>query len=247
MKILYFSGTGNSLYIAKTIGGQTLSIPKLIKNEIYEVEDDVVGIVVPCYYMTIPRIVKNYLKKLKIKSNYVFCIVNYGSHSFSAIKHLENLINHKVNYSNDILMVENYLPMFNMDKILKSFDYEKMNTKLNQIKTDIENRKNKRITKFPHSYIISYFGSQSLKKFQDDIDKHIKINNNCNKCKICESLCPVGNIKIDNNHELLHKCEYCMSCIQHCPKGAIHLDNEKSESRYHNPNIKLSEMKINEV
>ena len=49
MKTLYFSSTGNCLYVAKCLGGECLSIPKLIKQGIYEIKDDVVGIVFPVY------------------------------------------------------------------------------------------------------------------------------------------------------------------------------------------------------
>ena len=37
MKTLYFTATGNSLYIAKSIGGELLSIPKMIKEGRYEI------------------------------------------------------------------------------------------------------------------------------------------------------------------------------------------------------------------
>ncbi len=38
MKTLYFSSTGNCLYVAKCLGGECLSIPKLIKRGIYEIK-----------------------------------------------------------------------------------------------------------------------------------------------------------------------------------------------------------------
>ncbi len=52
MKILYFTSTGNNLYIAKQIGGELLSIPQLVKDNIYDIEDDCVGIVFPVFYAT---------------------------------------------------------------------------------------------------------------------------------------------------------------------------------------------------
>lgn len=47
MKILYFTATGNSLYVARQIGGELLSIPQLIREESCEVRDTAVGIVCP--------------------------------------------------------------------------------------------------------------------------------------------------------------------------------------------------------
>lgn len=67
MKTLYFSATGNNLYIAKKLGGELLSIPQLIKNNEYEIEDDVVGIVFPVFYANSPNIVREFLKKQILK------------------------------------------------------------------------------------------------------------------------------------------------------------------------------------
>lgn len=46
-KILYFTGTGNCLYVARQLSDadtELLSIPQLVKNGIYEVEADEIGL-----------------------------------------------------------------------------------------------------------------------------------------------------------------------------------------------------------
>lgn len=50
MKVLYFTSTGNNLYIAKQLGGELLSIPKLLHEGRLEHEDEALGVVFPCYY-----------------------------------------------------------------------------------------------------------------------------------------------------------------------------------------------------
>ena len=45
LKILYFTGTGNCLSVAKRFNAELLSIMQMIKNNIYQIEDDTVGIV----------------------------------------------------------------------------------------------------------------------------------------------------------------------------------------------------------
>ena len=55
MKTCYFTATGNSLYVARRIGGEALSIPKLMREDKIEIEDDVVGIVCPIYGGQMPR------------------------------------------------------------------------------------------------------------------------------------------------------------------------------------------------
>lgn len=50
--ILYFTATGNSLYVARQLAGEAgelLSIPQLVKAGRYELEADEIGIVYPVY------------------------------------------------------------------------------------------------------------------------------------------------------------------------------------------------------
>ncbi|NRW84548.1 hypothetical protein FHX28_003877 [Clostridium beijerinckii] len=44
MKILYFTATGNSLYIAKSLGSDYYSIPKLIKEDKYDLKMKKLGL-----------------------------------------------------------------------------------------------------------------------------------------------------------------------------------------------------------
>jgi MinD superfamily P-loop ATPase len=39
---------------------------------------------------------------------------------------------------------------------------------------------------------------------------------------MCQSVCPVNNVKICNGRpKWLHKCELCMACINYCPQKTI--------------------------
>ncbi|MFT8343029.1 MAG: hypothetical protein ABF652_16605 [Clostridium beijerinckii] len=60
MKILYFTATGNSLYIAKSLGSDYYSIPKLIKEGKYDLEDEKIGIVFPIYGGGFLKSLKNF-------------------------------------------------------------------------------------------------------------------------------------------------------------------------------------------
>ncbi|AJH00594.1 hypothetical protein LF65_04049 [Clostridium beijerinckii] len=61
MKILYFTATGNSLYIAKSLGSDYYSIPKLIKEGKYDLEDEKIGVIFPIYGGGVPKIVEEFL------------------------------------------------------------------------------------------------------------------------------------------------------------------------------------------
>jgi len=44
MTICYFTATGNSLYVARRIGGRLLSISQLMRQEMIRIEDEAVGL-----------------------------------------------------------------------------------------------------------------------------------------------------------------------------------------------------------
>lgn len=72
MKICYFTATGNCLYVANRIGEELLSIPQLMRNGQLEICDDAVGIVCPVYAVEMPMMVREFLSKVKIKTDYFF-------------------------------------------------------------------------------------------------------------------------------------------------------------------------------
>lgn len=43
----------------------------------------------------------------------------------------------------------------------------------------------------------------------------------CNGCGTCADLCPVGNIKMDEQPVTGDNCQYCMRCVSFCPREAI--------------------------
>ena len=53
----------------------------------------------------------------------------------------------------------------------------------------------------------------------------------CNSCGLCETLCPVNNIKLMKYPEFLKNCILCMRCFAYCPKEAISFKNYSS-ARY---------------
>ncbi|ETR67907.1 MAG: hypothetical protein OMM_11090 [Candidatus Magnetoglobus multicellularis str. Araruama] len=71
MKILYFTATGNSLYIAKSIGGELYSIPQMVKEGTFDFTDEKIGIVSPLHSWSAPLYVVDFFKK----SNFLTVII----------------------------------------------------------------------------------------------------------------------------------------------------------------------------
>lgn len=101
-EIYYFSGTGNSLVVAKDIArrtnGKLISIPTMMDNYTIQIDADIIGIVFPTYYEPyggVPLIVRKFARKLeKINSKYLLPSAHMGvvlSKLLTVWKKLSNL------------------------------------------------------------------------------------------------------------------------------------------------------------
>jgi ferredoxin len=247
MKVFYFTATGNNLYVAKRIGGEIYSIPKLMKLEQFEFDDEEIGIVFPSYYGGVPKIVEEFLNKVNLKSKYIFAIISFGSFSGAVIPELIEIgIKNRIQFSyiNEILMVDNYLPVFDIAKEMKKEPKKNIEESLIQIISDIQNKK---VYIKKHSPIVTSFEAITHKfhaktRVNMEYDKNFYVDDTCNGCKICEKVCPVNNINVDTKPVFNGNCQKCLACINHCPQTAIRLKQERSKARFINQNVKLKEI-----
>lgn len=246
MKIFYFTATGNNLYIAKRIGGEIYSIPKLMKEGRYEFEDEKIGIVFPTYYGTVPKIVEEFLNKAKLTSSYIFAVATYGALSRTVIPdiiEIGKMNKIKFSYVNDLLMVDNYLPAFDMAEEIKKEPKKNIEENLTKILNDI---KNGRVYTKKYGVVMRFIGL-TINKFYPypegiKFEKNFMVDSHCNGCGICGKVCPVDNIEIAKKPSFKGNCQQCLACANHCPQKAIHVKTEKSKVRYINKYVTLKEI-----
>jgi ferredoxin len=245
MTIFYFTATGNDFYIAKELGGKLYSIPKVLKSDKLEFEDDAIGIVYPCYYLGTPKIVVDFLKTIKLKSDYIFTIMSNGGTPGDGTGHFCRVAvkyGIKVSYSNVLLMPDNYLPLDDMQEVIAGIPGMKISENLGAIIADIKARKVE-LRKAKLLERLATIGAQFYFKLTfSKLDKSFSVDSACNGCRVCAKVCPVNNIKVDKTPQFLHHCQGCMACVHACPQTAIHMAKEKSPARYINPNVTLNEI-----
>jgi len=240
--ILYFSSTGNSLYIAKKIkekvGGKVLYIPKYDGNG---GEFEKIFIVTPIYSFGLPTPVYDLLPRLDKNAEMIF-VLNYGGMVGGADRLCyEYAVKFGLNIKSvyTMKMPENYTlvmspPSFYKNSILKSAD-----KRIFEIISAIE-RREYRIPKAKCTKEAEYLKNKGNWHV---IGERFGVNSNCVKCRKCISICPTQNITLEDNKITFgDKCIACLGCFHRCPQKAIIYNGKDNKKRYVNPNVKETDI-----
>ena len=101
VEIYYFSGTGNSLHLARELQKripETILIPmvSLLNEEVIETKGEKVGFVFPVYLSSTPDPVRRFLKKIDLKSaQYIFAVTTSSGYPGKVNIYLEKLLKKK--------------------------------------------------------------------------------------------------------------------------------------------------------
>ena len=245
--VFYFTATGNSLFIAKQLSDSPLSIPQELKKTDLTYEADEIGFVFPDYAAAVPVIVREFVEKARFKASYIFSVITFGNASVNVAEWWNDWAKAKGlynNYINTILMVDNYLPVFDMNEQIK-ID-KKTDENMAGIIGDISGHKD-----FIAPSDMGWFTKEMLQGMQDmhfsqKSEQLIKLDaDKCIQCTTCTEVCPRGNFSLASGGlQISGKCEFCLACVQNCPQHALSLERERNkEARYRHPDISLNEIK----
>ena len=245
--VFFFTATGNSLYIAKQLESEPISIPQIMKQDSLTFEADKIGIVCPIYGHEMPKMVKEFVRKATFKTDYFYIILTYGAlHGGAAELANDYLksIGKKAQYIASIVMVDNFLPNFNMTEQC-AID-KKIPENLARIKADIDNKKC-RIEKAGFKNKMIHKGYLMMVKGQDEtVWAKFKVEDSCIGCETCVKVCPSASIKTENGKAVhtMKNCQACYACVHACPQKAIKftIPEKNSEVRYRNGNTTLEEI-----
>ncbi len=252
--IYYFSGTGNSLKVARDLAEQIedcelVPMARLWQRQRIVAEVDRAGFVFPLYFYGLPNIVLKFVEKIDLKKcSYLFVVITRGGSPGCAIHKMQNLLKDKgktLDAGFKVNMPGNYIPTYNIwsqQKQRKMF--KKASEKVAYIAEVIRNnqREIKRDSIFfwPISTLINNRWLRGV----SSKDEKFYADDNCTSCGICEKICPVDNIKLSEDRpRWQHRCQRCLACIHFCPEQAIQYGKKTAKrKRYHHPDIKMKDI-----
>lgn len=243
--VLYFSGTGNSRYVAKIIAEKTkdalISMNELIKTGSREElisPDRPFVFVCPTYAWRIPRVVEEFIRTATFTGNQkVYFLMTCGDDTANAIGYIKELCKFKhfeLQGFAEIIMPENYITMYSApEKAVAKEIIEKSTPFILKLAENIQEGSAfdtfTAKAKAKSGFINTAFYGLVVKA------KGFHATDQCISCRKCVKLCPLNNIEMSGNKPAWNNhCTHCMACICGCPVTAIEYKNKtQGKTRYY--------------
>ena len=211
--IYYFSGTGNSLYVARHLAdalGERLCPMTLGLPSQGDLEGAAIGLVFPVYGWGIPNVVEAFVRKhiaslLRGRQEgdcYLYAVMTCGDDMGYADKVLDKALlsacGRKLDAAFSVLMPDVYvcLPGFDVDSAEECKEkFAKETEAVKKIAACVTEKKSVRLLKRgPFPYTKTYVIRPLFNRFLVT-DKYFRVDaTKCVSCGRCRKMCPVGNI-----------------------------------------------------
>lgn len=259
-RIYYFSGTGNSYYLAKQFAksfqdAELISIAHLDRGEDVIPDADFTGIFFPAYCGGVPSIVHKFLQRIVMpeggqKGRFIYAVCSSSGVPGAALAVVEDLLAERsidVRACFHIRMPSNYYPLAGaMPEKQTQQIFQRADRALRIAAIMVKKRKKTHpLRVFPIDTFVKFIAGRAVATLAKS-DKSFRVDTDqCNNCELCARICPASNISLDEaGHPVWHHhCEQCMACLQWCPRGAILYGKvDPARKKYHHPLVKAEEL-----
>ncbi len=244
--ILYFSGTGNSRFIAKKISealrdGITDLNTRIKAGDTSPIQTgrDVI-VVAPTYAWRIPRAVSDHILKTELcGAERIWFVMDCGGEIGNAAKY-NNLLAAQKDLccmgTLQVIMPENYIAMFNAPHAEKA--EEIVEKALPDIESAVSYIRKGKAFPAPRNNLYDRFMSGPINPLFYRIfvkADAFRAAESCVGCGQCAKRCPLNNIRLEGGRPVWGKnCTHCMACICYCPQEAIEYGKKSvGKPRYH--------------
>jgi formate hydrogenlyase subunit 6/NADH:ubiquinone oxidoreductase subunit I/flavodoxin len=246
VELYYFSGTGNSLHVAKELQKripETSLIPivSLLTEDVIETNGETVGFVFPVHGLTIPIPVKMFLKKLNLTSaDYVFAVATRGGTKCFALNKIDDLLKKKgkslgsffvLNMASNQPKFKGYCPATTEEMANLESDVQ---NRLGSIQKVIVNKEKHRVTDteyiYPSNYLIELFALFGMAYVEfDGLKDYFYSDLKCVGCGTCEMVCLSRKITMIDKKPVWQKnvkCYLCNACLNYCPEQSVQIKSK---------------------
>ena len=251
--VFYFSGTGNTKWVAQQLASATGESLRNIADELrqnacqYALKaGERLGFCFPTHGWQPPHIVREFIRRSSFSvphSAFVYAVTTCGDNMGEAMSILNKELAGKglaAQTQFSVIMPESYvcLPFMYTDSA------EREAEKISQARQQLEHiinvvcERRRGIVELEkgaiprlYSYVIGgYFNKHMITDSKFMVDENV-----CTHCGKCAKICPVSNIT-GTPPKWLHneQCTCCLACYHHCPVHAINYGNiTRKRGQYH--------------
>jgi len=262
-EIAYFSGTGNSLAIARHIaarlGGNLVPAVQVADRSQEERPADTIGLVFPIYDFRAPRCIFDYLDTVAdIETKYVFAICTHGT---AAPGRSLRRVQAAMASRGGRLAGGFAVPMPHNGVGCGLFSDSKRESLLGAWKKTAEEIC-EYVTRRDRGRVDS--GSAALAMLRPSMLRLVPVilpflgalvtrgskglglraSDACTACGVCARVCPAENIELQGEKPVWgDRCLMCFACLHWCPEHAISLGGlDVGMAQYHHPDVTLADM-----
>lgn len=234
--ILFFSGCGNSRFVAEQIAALTddRCVDLFGGSEQEPVtlsEGEPLGVVCPIYAWAVPRVVVGRLRQLtfNVVPEYCYLACTCGDSLGRAPERFASdmkRIGLHLDAAFGFVMPETYinLPGFGLDNPdAEAKKIDAVRARLPQVAQQIKERSRVvDVVRGPLPRLMSRVVNPLFYAIFIT-DRKFHTTDRCIDCGLCAERCPLHNITMQDGHpQWMGHCTNCMACYHHCPKNAIH-------------------------
>lgn len=220
--IFYFSGTGNSRWVARQLAEATAdqAVDILTVKELPELtQEKQLGFVFPIYAWGAAQPMNDFLHRMPKTGAFTFAVCTCGANAGAAMKKLPYPLDSR--YS--IVMPGNYIVGADVeDAAVIRRKIADAGAEIRKIAGEIQRReKAYRVTEGPTPELRSGLICKAFNKFARSTKKFYA-DDRCVGCGQCQRDCPVSAIHLTDGRPVWSgECLQCLRCINSCPKQAI--------------------------
>jgi ferredoxin len=252
-RIFWFSGTGNACVLARSLASALPDadcIPLASASDHSGTDAECIGIVTPVHSFGPPGIVADFLRTFPLDTaRYVFSVVSYSMVPGNVHHVMRNILKKRgciLNAGWSIKMPCNYTVLTGAPSAGKQQKcFSAANARIPGIADSVRNRvsgiceDSNIFLRFPTGLVYS-IGAARM-KYED---RKFHVQDTCTHCGICEQVCPVSNITLEDGQPVWHhRCEQCFACLQWCPVEAVQFGRITiGRKRYHHPDVQVEDL-----